>query len=46
LVIVPAGSLDTSPGIEPTQNIFCGSKAEWYKAPGELPEYTELPVRG
>ena len=44
VVIVPAGTLDTSPGIEPTQNIFCDSKAEWYVAPGDLLKYAELPV--
>jgi hypothetical protein len=44
VVIVPAGTLDTSPDIEPTQNIFCDSKAEWYVAPCDLLEYAELPV--
>ena len=43
VVVIPAGTLDEHPGIEPFQNIFCGSKAEWYKAPGELPEHDELP---
>ena len=42
-VIIPAGTLNEHPGIEPSQNIFCASKAEWYKAPSELPEYDELP---
>ncbi|MFT5658032.1 MAG: hypothetical protein ACI9KN_001311 [Gammaproteobacteria bacterium] len=44
-VVVPAGTFDDHPGIEPSQNIFCASKAEWYKAASELPEYDELPVR-
>ncbi len=44
-VIVPAGTVDGHPGIEPTQNVFCGSKAEWYKQASELPENDELPPR-
>ncbi len=43
VVIVPAGTLDEHPGIEPIQNIFCASKAGWYIPPSELPEYDELP---
>ena len=46
VVVVPAGTLDSHPGIEPFQNIFYASKAEWYKTPGKLPEYEELPVKG
>lgn len=44
-VVVPAGTLDDHPGIEPFQNIFCSSKAEWYKQASELPEYNELPIK-
>ena len=44
-VVVPAGTLDDHPGIEPFQNIFCASKAAWYKQPSELPEYNELPIK-
>ena len=44
-VVVPAGTLDDHPGIEPFQNIFCASKAEWYKQASELPEYNELPIK-
>ena len=40
-VIVPAGTLDEHPDIEPKQNIFCASKAQWYIAPSDLPEYDE-----
>lgn len=46
VIIVSVGTLDARPGIEAIQSIFCGSKAEWYKASSELPEYTELPVKG
>ncbi len=43
VVVVPAGTLDEHPGIEPSQNIFCASKAEWYTPPSELPQYDQLP---
>ena len=44
-VVVPAGALDTDPGIRPSQNIFCASRAVWYEAPGSLPEFDELPPK-
>ena len=44
-VIVPAGTLKEDPEIRPFQNIFCGSRALWYKDPGSLPEYEELPTK-
>lgn len=44
-VIIPAGTLDGNPDIRPFQNIFCGSRAVWYEAPGSLPEYDELPSK-
>ena len=44
-VVIPAGTLDQHPGIEPFQNIFCSSRADWYKPSGELPEHNELPVK-
>lgn len=44
-VVVPAGTLDTKPEIQPQQNIFWGSKAPWYEGTGDLPKYEELPSR-
>lgn len=44
-VVIPAGTLDDAPDIQPAQNIFCGSRAPWYVAPGDLPEYDELPSK-
>ncbi len=35
-VIVPAGTLDELPSIQPQQNIYWGSKAAWYKHPDDL----------
>ncbi|MFA7553437.1 MAG: GFA family protein [Spongiibacteraceae bacterium] len=42
-VIVPAGTLNGHPNIEPSNNIFCGSRAQWYKDPSELPDHDQLP---
>lgn len=44
-VIVPAGTLDDDPQIAPMQNIFCASKAVWYRHPESLPMHEELPPR-
>lgn len=41
--IVPAGSLDTDPGMQPLANIFVGSKATWFDITDGLPQHTELP---
>jgi len=43
VVVIPTGTLDGHPGIEPGQNIFCGSSADWYKSPHELPKFETLP---
>jgi hypothetical protein len=45
VVVVPAGSLDSDPGVRPSQNIFCASDAAWYVEPGELPMHDELPLK-
>lgn len=42
-VIVPAGTLDDDPQIKPFQNIYWGSRAEWYVDASELVRYDELP---
>lgn len=42
-VVIPAGTLDEHPGIEPSQNIFVESRARWYQAASELPQWAELP---
>jgi hypothetical protein len=44
-VVVPAGTLDTDPGIKPFQNIFWKSRAQWYKDVSELVKYDELPPK-
>ena len=44
-VVIPAGTLDADPGIKPFQNIFWGSKADWYKDASELVKHEELPIK-
>ena len=44
-VVVPAGTLDDDPQIRPHQNIFWGSRAQWYVDASELVKYEELPQK-
>lgn len=44
-IIVPAGTLDEAPPVQPAQNIFWDSRAPWYVVPDALPRYAELPPR-
>jgi hypothetical protein len=45
LAIVPAGILDTDPGIRPMGHIYVGSKAEWFDISDGLPQFeTSAPV--
>lgn len=44
-VVVPAGTLDTDPGIRPSQNIFWGSRACWYEEASSLLKFDELPEK-
>jgi hypothetical protein len=45
VVNVPAGSLDSEPGMAPQAHIFVGSKAPWDRIAGPLPQFTEMPTR-
>jgi hypothetical protein len=45
MIVIPAGTLDDDPGFRPTQNIFCESRAVWYKEPSSLLEHDELPKK-
>ncbi len=38
-VVVPMGSLDGDPGIEPQAHIFVDSKASWVTIRADLPQY-------
>jgi hypothetical protein len=44
-VVVPAGSLDSEPGMAPMAHIFVASKAPWDAVTGDLPRYDEMPPR-
>ncbi|HEX6994678.1 MAG TPA: GFA family protein [Gammaproteobacteria bacterium] len=43
IVNVPAGTLDTDPGVRPQANIFVASKAAWFDVTDGLPQYAEAP---
>jgi hypothetical protein len=40
-VVIPAGSLDSPPGIEPQARIFWDSRAEWSCSADDLPVFPE-----
>jgi hypothetical protein len=40
---VPAGSLDTDPGIKPLARIYVSSKASWVDITDAVPQFTEMP---
>ena len=42
---VPAGSLDSEPGIAPMAHIFVDSKAPWDRIDGPIPQFAEMPTR-
>jgi hypothetical protein len=42
-MIVTAGTLDEEPGVRPARSIYWGSRAPWYRQPGDLPCFEELP---
>lgn len=42
MVMVPAGSLDSSIAIKPTAHIFCASQAEWESALADTPTFDRL----
>lgn len=42
-LIVPAGTLDVEPGIDPQDNIHWGSRASWYEPGIKAPRYEDEP---
>ncbi len=44
MVLIPAGSLDSDPGIRPQAHIFWDSRAELSCVAGELPVFAEYPA--
>jgi hypothetical protein len=43
IVMVPAGSLDTDPGMRAQAHIFVADKAPWFDIVGPLPQYPGMP---
>lgn len=43
VVAVPAGSLDTDPGMRAQAHIFVGDKAPWFDITGPLPQFPATP---
>lgn len=41
--VVPAGALDTDPGMRATAHIFAGSRASWFPITGDVPQFAEMP---
>ena len=40
-MLIPAGTLDSDPGVRPENIIFWKSKATWYVPPHDLPKFDE-----
>ena len=45
LAVIPAGSLDSSPDIQPTARIFYASKTAWSCDAGSIPTWDEYPQK-
>jgi len=45
IVNVPAGSLDSEPGISPMAHIYVDSRAPWDTIRGDIPQFAEMPAR-
>jgi len=43
IVVVPAGSLDTDPGLRPQAHIFVADKAPWFDITGPVPQFAGMP---
>jgi len=43
IVVAPAGSLDTDPGIRPMAHIFVANKAPWFDITDTLPQFAQMP---
>jgi hypothetical protein len=45
IVLVPEGSLDDAPGMDPMAHIFVASKAPWFEITDDIPQFEEYPTR-
>jgi hypothetical protein len=46
IVVVPAGSLDSDPGIRPAGHGFASSKASWFDITDDLRQFAGMPPIG
>ena len=44
-VVIPAGTLDDDPKVQPMHNIYFADRAPWYGEASKLLKYDELPVK-
>lgn len=42
-VVVPAGSLDTDPGVRPEMHIYVANKASWFEITDTTPQFATVP---
>lgn len=45
VIVIAVGTLDDDPEIRPGQNIFWGSRADWYVPVEDLPKYDTVPEK-
>lgn len=45
MAVIPAGTLDSDPGLEPMARIFYDSRAEWSCDADDVPKYAEYPPK-
>lgn len=43
--VIPAGSVEGDPGVQPSRSIFWESRAPWYQDVSALPRHAELPSK-
>ena len=43
VAVIPAGGLDSDPGVRPSAHIYVGSKAPWFTITDQLPQFQEMP---
>nr|CAA6812719.1 MAG: Gfa-like protein [uncultured Thiotrichaceae bacterium] len=43
-LVVPAGSLDDEPGMEPMDHVFWAERTEWYESAKDKPEFEAFPT--
>ena len=42
-VVIPAGTLDSSPDVKPTHRLFCDSEPEWFEETNALERFEQMP---